>query len=98
MQIEVITREDLQVLRQQLLDDIKELLSTNKNTTSKEWLRSSEVRKLLKISPGTLQNLRINGQLSPTKVNGIYFYKSDDVMNMLDPRPSNSNKNIAKWI
>jgi hypothetical protein len=98
MQIEVITREDLQVLRQQLLDDIKELLSTNKNTTSKEWLRSSEVRKLLKISPGTLQNLRINGQLSPTKVNGIYFYKYGDVMKMLDPELSTRNKSGKQWI
>lgn len=95
MQIEVITREDLQVLRQQLLDDIKELLSSNKSATSKEWLRSSEVRKLLKISPGTLQNLRISGQLSPSKVNGIYFYRYGDVMKMLEPDLLKNEKKTA---
>jgi len=98
MQIEVITREDLQILRQQLLDDIRELLRSNGNATEKEWLRSSEVRKLLKISPGTLQNLRISGQLLPSKVNGIYFYKYAAVMKMLDPEFSKHPKNGGKWI
>jgi hypothetical protein len=98
MQIEVITKEDLQVLRQQMLGDIKELLSANGNAAEKEWLRSSDVRKLLKISPGTLQNLRITGQLCPTKVNGIYFYKYAEVMKMLDPEISKYHKNSKKWI
>ncbi len=97
MQIEVITREDLQMLRQQLLDDIRALLSSNEKTTSEEWLRSSEVRKRLKISPGTLQTLRVNGQLSPTKVNGIYFYKSADVNKMLEPELSTNKKGNRKW-
>lgn len=98
MQIEVITKDDLQVLREQLLGDIKGLLSENTNANAKEWLRSSEVRKLLKISPGTLQNLRISGRLCPSKVNGIYFYKYADVMKMLDPELPKHHKNGSKWI
>jgi hypothetical protein len=40
-----------------------------------QWLKSSEVRKLLKISSGTLQNLRINGTLNFYKIGGILYYK-----------------------
>jgi hypothetical protein len=63
MAIEIITKEDLQIFRFQLLDDLKNIIHT-KPHKQKQWLKSSEVRKLLKISPGTLQNLRINGTLS----------------------------------
>jgi hypothetical protein len=37
---------------------------------SKQWLKSVDVRKMLNISPGTLQNLRINGTLRYTKIGG----------------------------
>jgi hypothetical protein len=49
-----------------------------------QWLKSSEVRKLLKISPGTLQNLRINGTLNYKRIGGIIFYKYDDIQKMLN--------------
>jgi hypothetical protein len=82
MNIEVITKDDLQAFRLQLLNDLKDLLSSDKKT-EKEWLRSSEVRKLLKISPGTLQNLRITGKLKSTKIGGIHFYPYADIENLL---------------
>ena len=82
MGVEVVTKEDLQAFRQELLNDLKALLSFKTNENN-EWLRSSEVRKLLKISPGTLQNLRITGRLKPVKIGGIFFYKSTDIDNLL---------------
>jgi hypothetical protein len=74
MSVEVITKEDLQAFRVQLISDIKKLLLP-KHTTTKDWLRSSEVRKLLNISSGTLQSLRVNGQLKPSKIGGMHFYR-----------------------
>jgi hypothetical protein len=56
---EIITLEDLQRFRLQLLEDLRELLQ-QPNHSQRQWLRSSEVRKMLDISHGTLQNLRIN--------------------------------------
>ena len=50
MAAEIITKEDLHSFRQELLQEIKELLS-DKIPKQKEWLKSPEVRKLLKISP-----------------------------------------------
>jgi hypothetical protein len=83
MQIDFITKDDLQTFRSQLLDDLKSILHS-KPAKQKQWLKSSEVRKLLKISPGTLQNLRINGTLSFTKIGSIIYYNYEDIEALLD--------------
>ena len=82
MNIEVITKQDLQVLRQQLLEDIKQLLAGSKQEP-KKWLRSADVRKMLNISAGTLQNLRVNGELRPTKIGGSFFYAFQDIQSLM---------------
>lgn len=82
MAIEVLTREDLNEFRQVLLKDLKELLNVSA-TQNKKWLKSPEVRKLLDISPGTLQNLRLNGTLAYTKIGGTIYYDNDDIDKLL---------------
>jgi hypothetical protein len=94
MAVEIITKEDLQTFRLLLLRDIGELLKGKEDTLKKEWLRSSEVRKFLKISPGTLQNLRITGKLNPSKVNGTYFYLSTEVSGLVEPQKVNKKGGI----
>jgi hypothetical protein len=83
MIVEVITREDLNQFRSLLLNDLKEIIYSKPNP-SKQWLKSSEVRKLLNISPGTLQNLRINGTLSYNKIGGTIYYKYEEITKMLE--------------
>ncbi|MFY8214285.1 MAG: helix-turn-helix domain-containing protein [Flavobacterium sp.] len=83
MAVQVITTEDLNEFRSLLLTDLKEIIQSTPLTT-KQWLKSKEVRKLLNISPGTLQNFRINGTLSFTKIGGIIYYKYDDIVKMLE--------------
>ena len=86
---EIITLQDLQAFRLQLLDDLKQLLADQDRTNpKKEWLRSSEVKKLLKISHGTLQNLRVNGTLPFRKIGGICYYKLTDINNLLNENGS----------
>lgn len=80
---ELLTREDLQHFRTQLLNELKEVLQQT-NQTTKQWLKSSEVRKMLGISHGTLQNLRINRSLPYTKLGGIMFYKYEDIEKILE--------------
>ena len=82
MAIEVITREDLNEFRSLLLNDLKEIIHSKPQQT-KQWLKSIEVRQLLNISTGTLQNLRINGTLTYTKVGGIMFYNNSDIEKLL---------------
>jgi hypothetical protein len=62
MAVSIINKEDLQEFKTELLEEIKNLFHI-KTSEQKLWLRSSEAKALLKISSGTLQNLRINGTL-----------------------------------
>lgn len=82
-QIEIITKEDLQQFKNELIQEIKFIVKPTQSE-AKEWLRSTDVRKMLKISPGTLQNLRINGTLRFTKIGSIMFYKYEDIARLLD--------------
>lgn len=82
MAIAIITQEDLHQFKIELLESIENLLQ-GKKTEEKLWLRTSEVRKLLNISSGTLQNLRINGTLSYSKIGGVLFYNYKDIEKLL---------------
>ena len=82
MELQIITPADLADFRAILLKDIKEILS-KQSQPEKKWLKSKEVRKLLNISPGTLQNLRINGTLGYTKVGSILYYDNNDIEKLL---------------
>jgi len=75
-QIDFITKDDLELFKRDLISEITALIKP----------QSVEVRKLLHISTGTLQNFRINGTLSFTKVGGIFFYKYDDILKVLEKK------------
>jgi len=81
--IELITKEDLENFKAELLKDIKAMIKPV-DSVNKKWLKSSEVRKLLNISPGTLQNLRINGTIPFTRIGSIIFYKMEDISSILE--------------
>jgi hypothetical protein len=83
MVIDLITREDLNEFRSLLLNDLKQLIQP-RSQQAKQWLKSYEVRKLLNISAGTLQNLRINGTLAYTKIGGLMYYKYSDIEKVLN--------------
>ena len=81
--IQLLTKEDLEDFKRDLIQEIKALMHPE-GLQAKQWLKSVEVRKLLNISPGTLQNMRINGTLSYTKVGSILYYKYADILKMLN--------------
>ena len=81
---QIVTIEDLQQFRLQLLEDLKVLIQPANNQSQKEWLKSSDVRKMLGISHGTLQNLRIKGVLPYQKLAGIMLYRYEDIARMLN--------------
>ncbi len=83
MQIEILTREELQRFKYELIEEIKQTMKTDETLNNKQFLRSSEVRKLLKISSGTLQNLRIKGILPYEKIGGIFYYAHADIEQLL---------------
>lgn len=99
MAIEIITKEDLNEFRTLLLNDLKEILQSKPDET-KQWLKSNEVRKLLNISPGTLQNLRVNGTITYTKIGGILYYASADLDKLLEANKVDATVTLfnPKWL
>ena len=93
MAIEVITREDLNEFRTLLLSDLNTMFNS-KQPQQKQWLKSIEVRKLLNISSGTLQNLRVNGTITYTKIGGILFYSSSDLDKVLETNKVEATPNL----
>lgn len=93
MAIEVLTREDLTEFRHLLLKDLKEMLGSSA-MQNKKWLKSPEVRRLLDISPGTLQNLRLNGTLAYTKIGGTIYYDNDDIEKLLQGNKVEATPNL----
>jgi len=81
MNVNLITSADLEIFKSELLAEIRTL--TSKRNESKQWLRTSDVMKMLGLSAGSIQNLRLSQKLPYTKVNGTIFYSLDDVERML---------------
>jgi hypothetical protein len=95
MAVEIITKEDLQSFRNELLKELQLIMKHTTSLKPKQWLKSSEVRELLKISPGTLQNLRINGTLQFTKIGGIIYYNYEDIEVLLESGPNSKPDKIS---
>ncbi|MDB9781521.1 helix-turn-helix domain-containing protein [Winogradskyella sp.] len=86
MTFEVITKDDLETLKQEIITELKTILSNQ--TEHKKWLKSADVCKLLTISSGTLQSLRINGTLPYTKMGKTIYYEYEDVVRILTKNKS----------
>ncbi|WP_430815896.1 helix-turn-helix domain-containing protein [Carboxylicivirga sp. RSCT41] len=80
---QIVTLGDLKEFKEDLLTQLSKIVAENL-TPTKKWIKSAEVRKILGISPGTLQNMRDNGTLPYTKVGGTLFYDIKDIQKMLN--------------
>nr|WP_303649277.1 helix-turn-helix domain-containing protein [Chryseobacterium edaphi] len=83
--LSLLTKEDLQDFKKELLQEITTLFE-NKGTIQKQWLRTSEVKKLLNVSSGTLQNYRVNGTLGYKKLGGSLYYSHDEIKKLMDSK------------
>jgi hypothetical protein len=95
MAAEIITKEDLQEFGQQLLNQIKSLLG-QAIEEPKKWLKSYQVKNILKISDNTLQTLRDNGTIPFTKIGGILYYSMDDINKVLTGEVKSKRIKISK--
>ncbi len=81
---QLITLDDLQQFKKQLLVELVAELKSQINIVPKKWLKSHEVRRLLKISPGTLQTLKASGILPYSKMGGIHFFDYEEIQKILE--------------
>lgn len=88
---ELLTKKDLEKFKAELFEFLKPFQETQALQQQK-WLRSKDVRTMLKISTGTLLNLRINGTLKARKVGKIYYYKTEEIEKILNGAEKKSPK------
>ena len=96
----ILTAEDLQTFKIELFDELKKLIVPPQQEVQKteetKWLKSHQVQRMLGISPGTLQNLRINGTVPYTKIGGVIFYSLEDINTILQKNKRNDFSNGKK--
>lgn len=83
---QLLTINDLITFKSELLTEISKLFqqSVIKGSQSKAWLKSKEVRELLKVSGGKLLTMRVNGTLPYTRIGGVIYYEYKDIEQMLE--------------
>lgn len=83
-----VTKDDLRQFGLLLLNDIRKIIeesqTTDKESLDPEWLKSRVVRKLMDMSAGSLQNLRVTGKVRFKKVLGSYYYNKTDLTKLFD--------------
>lgn len=81
---DTITKDDLRQFGLKLMDDIRLMIKdlNSKNDQDTEWLKGRVVRKLMDMSAGSLQSLRITGKVRFKKILGTYYYNSTDLQNL----------------
>ena len=88
MMSEGLTKDDLRQFGIVLLNDIRQLVENGngrqEDTLHPEWLKSKVVRRLMDMSAGTLQNLRITGKIRFKKILGSYYYNRSDLLNLFN--------------
>lgn len=94
MKIEIITKDELEHFKANLLNLIKDIVSGHASIQNppKSWYKAAEVKKLLGISAGKLQQLRIKGQLRSSKIGGVHYYRWEDIDALFQQRNSAAKK------
>jgi len=84
MPANIITTDDLRQFKIELLDELKQLFGHRAETNTREYLKSSEVSKLLDISLSKLQHMRIRKVLPYTRIGSTIYYKREDIQTLLE--------------
>ena len=83
---DMVTKEDLRQFGLELLGNIGNLITQtkegNSDVTEQEWIKSKQVRKLMNMSPGSVQNLRVTENVRYKKIVGSYYYNKADLLKL----------------
>ena len=81
---QLVTIADLELFKADMLEEIGKIFKRDHGLTTKKWLKSSEVRKMLDISPGKLHMLRASRKLAFMRLGGVIYYDRDDIFKMFE--------------
>jgi hypothetical protein len=81
----IMTVTDFIEFEKKLIKHIDSLIINSNDGIKRRWLKSRDVRKLLgNISAGKLQEMRINGEISFSKIGGMLLYDYDEIVKVLE--------------
>ena len=89
MQLEIITKNDLLQLKNEIVDEVRKLAKGGEQS-KKKWIRTKEVCSMLNCSPGTVQNLRTNGSIEYTKIGGSLYYSMESIDKIMEANKRNA--------
>lgn len=78
---EIVTLEKFNDFEDRIFKELEGLKQNS--TTESRWLKSNDVKELLGISHGKLQDLRDRGLIPFTKLGGVIFYDRNEIEKML---------------
>ena len=87
MGVEVVTREDLESFRIQLLTDLRGLIRAelfSRKDENAQGFKTKDVRKILGCSVNKLVSLRIGRKIRWKKVGGTLYYNKEDVRRLIE--------------
>ena len=89
-QNQLVTIADLDEFKNNILESIRQIVK--QNAGPKKWLKSSEVRKMIGISPGKLQAIRESGLLAFTRIGGNIYYDPNDLYQLFEANKVTTNE------
>jgi hypothetical protein len=76
------TKEDLIKLQNSFIEKLDYYFTST--ASNRKWLRSKDVENMLSVSSSSLQNMRNNGLIPFSKVQGTIFYEYKDIVELLE--------------
>ena len=86
MSVEIVTKEDLELLRMNLINDVRQLLLeiNQRKIQSIEGLKTKSARQALGCSTNKLQLLVVTGKIRKKKIGGTNYYNPEDVRKLVN--------------
>lgn len=84
--INEVLEEFLDEFKTEITTEIKRCIKENEKPDFKKWIKSTEVKKMLNLSHGTLQMMRKTKTINFSRIGGTIYYNVDDIQRMLEER------------
>lgn len=88
MSLELLSKEDLQQLKQELLSAVDAKLNTlieqARKTRMEQWLTVGQLKEKLDISVGKLRYLRVRGEIPYSQLGSTIYYPFHEILQILE--------------
>jgi hypothetical protein len=85
MPVELVTKDDLKILRAEIVGDVRVLIEQYLKVQGEDLrgYRTREMREIFRCSAGKLKSLRASGKIRTKRIGGTVYYNKEDVKKLL---------------